>query len=56
MTTNHNGFKPGLAVIQVGDRQDSNVYVRMKMKAAEDIGIKATRFNLPKSTHQHQVI
>lgn len=25
------GFKPGLAIVQVGGREDSNVYIRMKV-------------------------
>lgn len=51
----HNGYKPGLAIIQVGERQDSNVYVRQKMKAAEDIGIDAKRYHLPKTSNQIEV-
>lgn len=26
------GFCPGLAIVQVGGREDSNVYIRMKIK------------------------
>jgi len=48
-------FQPGLAIIQVGGREDSNVYIRMKMKAAEEIGIKATHVTLPSSIHQPEV-
>ncbi|KAF2753437.1 putative C-1-tetrahydrofolate synthase mitochondrial precursor [Pseudovirgaria hyperparasitica] len=33
-------FKPGLTIIQVGDRSDSSTYVRMKLKAAEEANIK----------------
>ena len=25
-------FAPGLAIVQVGNREDSNVYIRMKLK------------------------
>lgn len=32
------GIKPGLAVILVGDNQASQVYVRNKVKACEDVG------------------
>ncbi|KAL2313389.1 C-1-tetrahydrofolate synthase, mitochondrial [Schizosaccharomyces pombe] len=32
-------FKPALAIVQVGKREDSNVYVRMKEKAARLVGI-----------------
>ena len=31
----HPEFKPHLSIIQVGDRPDSNTYVKMKLKAAE---------------------
>lgn len=48
-------FQPGLAIVQVGDREDSNVYIRMKIKAATEIGIKAEHIRLPKSTTQHEV-
>jgi 5,10-methylene-tetrahydrofolate dehydrogenase/methenyl tetrahydrofolate cyclohydrolase len=29
---------PGLAVVIVGERQDSQTYVRMKKKACEEVG------------------
>ncbi|KAK4556581.1 tetrahydrofolate synthase [Recurvomyces mirabilis] len=32
-------YKPGLVIIQVGDRSDSSTYVRMKLKAAEEANI-----------------
>lgn len=48
-------FAPGLAIIQVGGREDSNVYIRMKMKAAEEIGINAQHIVLPSSTNQAEV-
>ena len=41
---------------QVGDREDSNVYIRMKMKTAEEIGIKASNIRLSSSTTEHEVI
>ena len=34
---------PGLAILQVGDREDSSVYVRMKEKAALEVRIDAAR-------------
>jgi len=40
---------------QVGDREDSNVYIRMKMKTAEEIGVKASNIRLPSSTTEHEV-
>ena len=30
-------FLPGLAIVQVGGREDSNVYIRMKTKAAREV-------------------
>ena len=30
-------FVPGLAILQVGGREDSNVYIRMKTKAANEV-------------------
>ena len=41
------GVVPGLAIVQVGDREDSNVYIRMKIKAAKECGIEATHIKLP---------
>lgn len=49
------GFQPGLAIVQVGGREDSNVYIRMKMRAAEEIGMRAEHIKLPKSTTQLEV-
>ena len=39
-------LRPGLAIVQVGGREDSNVYIRMKLKAAEEIGIDAKHVKL----------
>jgi len=55
MKAKYPGFNPGLAIIQVGAREDSNVYIRMKMKAAEEIGIKASHIVLPSSITQSEV-
>ncbi|KAF5274072.1 hypothetical protein FQR65_LT04470 [Abscondita terminalis] len=49
-------FRPGLAILQVGDREDSNVYIRMKMKAASEIGINAEHIRLPKSTTEAELL
>ncbi|CAO1428944.1 unnamed protein product [Diamesa hyperborea] len=50
------GFRPGLAIVQVGGREDSNVYIRMKMKAATEIGIKAEHIQLPKTITEAELI
>ncbi|XP_049811826.1 C-1-tetrahydrofolate synthase, cytoplasmic isoform X1 [Schistocerca nitens] len=49
-------FKPGLAIVQVGGREDSNVYIRMKIKAATEIGIEATHIKLPKSITEIELL
>lgn len=35
-------FLPGLAILQVGGREDSNVYIRMKTKAAREVGFTSS--------------
>ncbi|KAL9896607.1 C-1-tetrahydrofolate synthase, cytoplasmic-like [Glossina fuscipes fuscipes] len=42
-------FAPGLRIVQVGAREDSNVYIRMKIKAATEIGIDVRLVQLPRS-------
>ena len=49
-------FVPGLAIVQVGGREDSNVYIRMKIKAAGEIGIKATHIKLPNTTTEYELL
>lgn len=49
-------FTPGLAIVQVGGRQDSNVYIRMKVKAASDIGINARHVQLPNTITETELI
>ncbi|TRY54178.1 hypothetical protein DNTS_030453 [Danionella cerebrum] len=49
-------FKPGLVVLQVGDRDDSNLYISMKLKAAAEIGIHAVHKKLPKTATESEVL
>ncbi|KAG0174715.1 tetrahydrofolate synthase [Apophysomyces sp. BC1015] len=49
-------FQPHLAMIQVGDRDDSSIYVRMKDKAAKEIGIKTTMERMPETTSQAELM
>ncbi|XP_023657925.2 C-1-tetrahydrofolate synthase, cytoplasmic isoform X2 [Paramormyrops kingsleyae] len=49
-------FRPGLVVLQVGDREDSNLYISMKLKAAAEIGINANHLRLPKTTTEDEVL
>lgn len=48
-------FKPCLAIVQVGGREDSNVYIRMKIKAAAEIGIEAKHVKLRQTITQIEV-
>lgn len=42
----HPDFSPGLAIVQVGNREDSNVYIRMKLRGAKEIGMNAEHIKL----------
>ena len=46
---------PKLAVVQVGDREDSNVYIRMKRKFAEEIGATSELVKLSNQTTEDEV-
>uniref|UniRef100_A0A8C8EN37 C-1-tetrahydrofolate synthase, cytoplasmic n=1 Tax=Oncorhynchus tshawytscha TaxID=74940 RepID=A0A8C8EN37_ONCTS len=56
MKTQDPNFQPGLVVLQVGDRDDSNLYISMKLKAAAEIGINATHLRLPKTATEDEVL
>lgn len=49
------GIVPGLAVIIVGDDSASQVYVRNKEKACEEVGFCSEKFALPASTTQEEL-
>ena len=38
--------KPGLSVIQVGGREDSNIYIKKKQEACDLTGMTSTIYNL----------
>uniref|UniRef100_A0A8C7VNM2 C-1-tetrahydrofolate synthase, cytoplasmic n=1 Tax=Oncorhynchus mykiss TaxID=8022 RepID=A0A8C7VNM2_ONCMY len=44
-----------VCVFQVGDRDDSNLYISMKLKAAAEIGINASHVRLPKTATEDEV-
>ena len=46
------GIKPGLAVILVGENPASQVYVRNKKKACEEVGFYSVVEEMPESTTQ----
>lgn len=50
------GIKPKLAVIMVGEDKASQVYVKNKSKACEEIGIEFEEFILDKDTKQEELI
>ncbi|GAB1598967.1 C-1-tetrahydrofolate synthase, cytoplasmic-like isoform X1 [Argonauta hians] len=49
-------FLPCLVIVQVGDREDSNVYIRMKVKNSNDIGMYANHIKLPRTSTQADVL
>jgi methylenetetrahydrofolate dehydrogenase (NADP+) / methenyltetrahydrofolate cyclohydrolase len=50
------GHTPGLAVVLVGTDPASEVYVRMKGKACEEIGMYSETHKLPKDTPEKELI
>lgn len=48
--------RPGLAVILVGDDPASQIYVRNKRNACEEVGIKSLYYHLPDSTSEAKLI
>uniref|UniRef100_A0A674HFU1 C-1-tetrahydrofolate synthase, cytoplasmic n=1 Tax=Taeniopygia guttata TaxID=59729 RepID=A0A674HFU1_TAEGU len=56
MTEKFPGFRPGLAILQVGNRDDSNLYINMKLKAAAEIGISANHIKLPNTATEADVL
>ena len=47
---------PGLAVIQVGDNPASTVYVRNKIRACGDVGIRSWKYDFPASADPGEVL
>ncbi|KAL1204766.1 Bifunctional protein FolD 2 [Cardamine amara subsp. amara] len=50
------GKVPGLAVVIVGDRKDSQTYVSMKRKACAEVGIKSFDVGLPEEISEADLI
>lgn len=48
-------FIPALRIVQVGNREDSNVYIRMKIKAATEIGMSAELVKYPRTITEIEV-
>ena len=49
------GIRPGLAVIIVGDDAASQVYVRNKRRACEEVGFYSETYELPANTTQDEL-
>lgn len=49
-------FQPQLVVVQAGERQDSTTYIRMKTKAAEEVGIKFNHVKIPETATAEEII
>ena len=45
-----------LAIVQIGDRTDSSVYIRQKQRAAEQVGIFTTLHHLPTRSSQVRIV
>jgi len=50
------GVAPGLTVVLVGENPASQVYVRNKGKASEEVGIRSTQHILPESTTEEELL
>lgn len=50
------GVRPGLAAVLVGDDPASQVYVRAKTRACEELGIRGETFRLPESITEQELI
>ena len=50
------GHQPGLAVVLVGDNPASQVYVRNKVKACENTGIRSIEVRLPAETTEEELL
>lgn len=49
-------IRPKLAIVQVGGRPDSDVYIRTKMQFAETIGASSELFKLPKEATEEELM
>lgn len=50
------GLHPTLVVIQVGDRPESNSYIRGKMRDCEEVGIECVVKKYPENISQYQLV
>jgi methylenetetrahydrofolate dehydrogenase (NADP+)/methenyltetrahydrofolate cyclohydrolase len=50
------GFRPGLAVILLGENPASQIYVRNKTRQTEEVGMASLIYRLPASTEQRELL
>src|SRR5512134_3249061 len=50
------GRQPGLSIVLVGDKPDSQIYVNSKLKSAGDEGMKAALSHLPASASLDEIL
>ena len=50
------GITPGLAVVLVGEDPASQVYVRNKIRACEELGIRSMDYRLPETTTREELL
>jgi methylenetetrahydrofolate dehydrogenase (NADP+)/methenyltetrahydrofolate cyclohydrolase len=55
-TLKNSGIIPGLAVILIGDNPASQLYVNMKTKACEDVGIYSINHRMPTEISEDELI
>lgn len=48
--------KPGLAIISVGEDPASQIYIKKKIKVAEEIGVKARHYQLPENIKEEELL
>jgi methylenetetrahydrofolate dehydrogenase (NADP+) / methenyltetrahydrofolate cyclohydrolase len=54
--TRRAGRQPGLGIVLVGDKPDSQIYVKSKLKSAGDEGMKATLSHLPAAASLDEIL
>ncbi len=50
------GVTPGLAVIIVGENPASQIYVRNKQRACEEVGFESFKYEMPENTTQDELL
>ena len=48
------GVRPGLAVVLVGHNPASEIYVRGKVKACEEVGVYSEKLTPPETDHNRR--